>query len=351
MPCSASNSYYPIIDPCIPRRSVTTWKVNYLISNRLNTAAHVDPALLNPWGIAIINSQLWVVNGETDSITNYDLYGNRILAPITLRDAVNNSSHPTGIAINCCGGFPVTDGQSTKSSRFIVCGEHGTVHGCNPAISTQFAYILLNQQLTGEISVFRGIALTNNAMYLADFFQSHIDVYDNNYNRLVGYNFIDGDTTDPIPLDYGPNNIVHIGQFLYVLWARKDPNAILHTLEGPGHGFISVFNLDGSFVRRFTSRGVLNTPWGMVPAPNECGFPPGAMLVANNGDGRINVFDFCGGYIGPLLNQSGIPLHIEGIHGLAPYYTTFNEIFYTAAPNDGADGMVGSIVRDQIINF
>ena len=349
-PCAPCNPCNPC-SPCGPSRSVTTWKINYLVSNLPNTGAHLDSLLVNPWGIAIYNNQLWVVNGVTDTITNYDLFGNKLLGAIVTRDAFQNSSHPTGIAINCGGGFSVSNGESTRSSKIITSTEHGSVHAFNPVVNSRVSFTVLNMRLTGLISVYKGIAVVNNTMYLADFFQRRIDVFDSEYNSIQNFLFIDSDMSDPIPLDYGPYNIVHIGQFLYVLWARKDPNTTLHTLEGPGHGFISVFNLDGSFAGRFTSRGVLNSPWGMIPAPCECGFPAGSMLVANNGDGRINVFDCNGSYIGPMLNQSGIPIHIEGIRGLAPLYTLSNEIYFTSAPSESTDGVVGSIVKDQVINF
>jgi uncharacterized protein (TIGR03118 family) len=341
----------PIVDPQAPRRAVTTWKLNYLVANRVNLAAHTDPELINPWGIAIYNNQIWVVNGSSDLITNYDLFGNRLLGAVTIRDAYQNSSFPTGIAINCGGNFSVTNGNITRSSLFITASEHGTVNVYNPLVNAQTAYLVLNTQLTGEISVFRGLAVTNNTLYLANFFQGHIDVFDSSYNRLLGYNFIDNDSSDPIPLDFTPSNIVHIGCYLYVLYARKDPNITVTDLPGPGHGFISVYNLDGSFVRRFTSRGVLNSPWAMIPAPCECGFPPGSFLVGNNGDGRINIFDCNGRFVGPLLGSSGLPISIEGLWGLAPHYTDFNEIFWTSAPDQNIDGYLGSLTRDQVIYF
>ncbi len=62
--------------------------------------------------------------------------------------------------------------------------------------------------------------------------------------------------------------------------------------------------------------------------------PPGSILVGNHGDGRINVFDCSGRFIGPLLNQSGLPLIIDGLRGLAPHYTNFNQIYFTASSND-----------------
>ncbi|AKI80384.1 NHL repeat-containing protein [Niemeyer virus] len=341
----------PLINPFGPRRAVTTWKINYLVSNRTNQAAHTDPDLINPWGIAIFGNQLWIANGQTDTITNYDLFGNKLLGSITVRNTAQNSSYPTGIAINCTGNFATTNGTLTKSGLFLTCSEHGTVHSYNPQVDPLVSFLVLNEQLTGEIHVFRGLAVAGDVLYLADFFQSKIMVFDSNYNRLLGFPFVDGDTSDPIPISYGPTNIVNIGCYLYVVYARKDPNVPLQAITGAGFGYISIFNLDGTFVRRFTSRGVLNDPWAIVPAPVECGFPPGSLLVSNHGDGRINAFDCNGRYVGPMLNQSGLPVIIDGLRGLAPHYTDFNEIFFTSEVDENIDGLVGSICKDQVIYF
>lgn len=346
---STCNPIPPPIDPRSPRRPVTTWKVNYLVSNMSNRAAHTDPELIDPWGIVIYNNQLWVSNNGTDSVSNFDLYGNKLMGSTTVRNAVHNSSHPTGIVVNCSGGFPMTSGASTRASRFIIATEHGTVHAYNPLIDPLTSFMVLNQQLTGQVTVYKGLAIANSILYLADFFKSKIDVFDSGFNRLTGFHFLDGDITDPITNEFGPNNIVHIGCFLYVIYARKDLNVSVHDLDGPGHGFVSVFTLDGSFVRRFTSRGVLNSPWAMIPAPCECGFPPGSFLIGNNGDGRINVFDCNGCYVGPLLNQASTPIQIEGLWGLAPHYTDFNEIFFASSLDENNEGLLGSIVKDQVI--
>ncbi|AKI80430.1 hypothetical protein QJ850_gp269 [Acanthamoeba polyphaga mimivirus] len=341
----------PFVNPFGPRRAVATWKVNYLISNRNVLAAHCDPDLINPWGIVIYNNQLWVVCNNTDSITNYDLFGNKLLGTISIRNASHNPSYPTGIAINCGGGFSISTGNISRGGLMLTCSEHGTCHSFNPVVDPLHSFIVLNQQITGEVSVYRGLCIANNTLYLADFFQRHIDVFDQNFNRLIGYPFVDNDGSDPIPLNYGPSNIVNIGCFLYVLWAKKDPNITLYAIDEPGAGYISVFNLDGSFVRRFTSRGVLNNPWGMIPAPAECGFPPGSFLVGNHGDGRINIFDCNGRYVGPVLAMTGLPLVIDGIRGLAPHYTDFSEIYFSAACDEMTDGLVGSLVKDQVIYF
>lgn len=340
----------PLMKPGV-KRSVVTWKLNYLVSNRQNLATNRDLLLLNPWGIVVYQNQLWVVNDGTDTITNYDLFGNKVLGSISLRSAFQNASQPTALVVNCGGGFSVSSNSIGRSSQFLICGEHGTVQAYSPAVNPTQAYLVLNMQLTGDVSVYKGLALANDTLYLADFFRREIDVFDANYNRLIGFPFMDNDGSMPIPLTYSPYNIVHIGCYLYVLYAEKDPNIPMRTLDGPGHGFISVFNLDGSFVRRFTSRGVLDSPWAMIPAPCVCGIPPGSFLVGNNGDGRINIFDCDGKFVGPMLGQSGLPIVIEGLRGMAPHYTDFAEIFYTASPDQNIDGMLGSLVAGQVIEF
>merc|ERR1712100_384949 len=285
----------------------------------------------------------------TDTISNFDLFGNRMLGNISLRNGIHNSAFPSGIAVNCQGGFSLTGPNTgTRSSLLLTCSELGGVHGFNPDVNSQFGDIVINQLLTGVIHGYKGMAIHGNMMYLADFARGRIDVFDRNYEPQEGFLFVDDDVADPIPPDYRPNNIVAIGPYLYVLWSRRDERVPLHTYEGVGHGYISVFTPDGRPYGRFASRGVLNDPWAMIPAPLECGFPPGSFLVGNHGDGRIHVYDRGGNLIGPLLNQSGQPMVIEGLRGLAPHYSNYNRIFFTASPNGMQDGLLGVLRVDQM---
>lgn len=338
----------PLINPNTPRRAVPTWKINYLVANTPGRATNVDEDLVNPWGMILFNNLLIVANSRSDTITSYDIFGNKLYS-IIARDVTNDSSHPTGLAINVTSNFPITRNTTTRSADLLCCTDQGTLLAYNQVVDPLNTVVIQNQQLVGEVSKYKGLAIVNGILYLADFFGKQIDVYDSFYNRLSNYHFIDTDISDPIPSDYGPNNIVNIGPFLYIVWARQDPSNPLHAIDGPGNGYISVFNLDGSFVRRFTSKGVLNSPWAMIPAPCECGFPPGSFLVGNNGDGRINVFDCNGRYVGPVLSSAGLPIILYGLRSLVPHYTDFNEIFFTMSVDADADGQLGSLVRDQII--
>jgi uncharacterized protein (TIGR03118 family) len=73
-------------------------------------------------------------------------------------------------------------------------------------------------------------------------------------------------------------------------YAQQDGNAE-DDVKGAGHGFIDIFTTDGFFVRRFASRGFRNSPWGLAIAPADFGIASGKLLVGNQGNGHIAVFD------------------------------------------------------------
>jgi len=92
-------------------------------------------------------------------------------------------------------------------------------------------------------------------------------------------------------------------------------------------------------------------PWGIVKAP------PGfwdefsqtqisnMILVENNGDSHINVFDQDGNYVGPLYTN-GKAIEIDGLWGITfPPITGCNRyyLYFAAGPNDGSGGLVGRI--------
>jgi uncharacterized protein (TIGR03118 family) len=82
---------------------------------------------------------------------------------------------------------------------------------------------------------------------------------------------------------------------------------------GPGNGFVSVFNLNGTFVRRAVSQSALNSPWGLAIAPVGFGSLSGDLLVGNFGDGTINAFDANGNLVGTLATLQGSPLVNDGL--------------------------------------
>ena len=62
-----------------------------------------------------------------------------------------------------------------------------------------------------------------------------------------------------------------MGDYLFVMYAELSTygSNAGHGVEGAGKGYVSVFNTDGSFLKRFASKGSLNIPWGVTAAPGS----------------------------------------------------------------------------------
>ncbi|MGH7137868.1 MAG: TIGR03118 family protein, partial [Pirellulales bacterium] len=173
-----------------------------------------------------------------------------------------------------------------------------------------------------------GLALANNGatarLYATDFLGGKIDVFAPNFSPVTP----SGSFTDPnLPAGYKPLNIQALGGELYVSYASPlveplaNANGALPPVPAPG-GVVDVFDTNGNFVGRIASGSPLDQPWGMALAPSSFGPFAGDLLVANHGDGKINVFDptpsATGAVsLGTLTGADGNPFVIDGLWGLA----------------------------------
>ena len=157
---------------------------------------------------------------------------------------------------------------------------------------------------------------------------------------------IDGAFIDPnIPAGYAPFGIQNIDGSLFVTYAKQD--AAKHDDEaGPGHGFVDVFDTDGHLLRRFASRGPLNSPWGVARASLPFGRFSGDILVGNFGNGKIHAFDSDGNFLGALRDATGKPIAIDGLWTLTlggGRNSNSSTLYFTAGPNGETDGLFGTI--------
>jgi hypothetical protein len=140
----------------------------------------------------------------------------------------------------------------------------------------------------------------------------------------------------------------HLGNDgLFVSFALQD-KAHHDDVAGAGNGFVDVFSTSGTLLRRFASGGSLNSPWGMALAPAGFGAFSNDLLVGDFGDGRINAFaPVSGTFLGQLLDQTGHPITINGLWGLAfgngALAGDTTTLFFAAGLNDEADGLFGTI--------
>jgi uncharacterized protein (TIGR03118 family) len=329
-----------------------------LVSDIPGFAAVTDPHLVNAWGITYPpTGPFWISDNGTGLTTLYNSVGQPfpILSPIVVAIAppagspVGTLATPTGTVFNGTNGFVVAEGLLSGPARFIFATEDGTISGWNPAVDATHTIFGADNSASG--AVYKGLALGSNSagdfLFATNFHDGTVDVFDNGF---VQQTLPAGAFTDPIlPAGFAPFGIANIGGDLYVTYAKQ--NAERHDdVAGRGNGFVDVFDTSGTLLRRLISGAPLNSPWGLAVAPSTWGRLAGDLLVGNFGDGAINVFDpSTGGWRGRLKTETGAPLTIPGLWGLrfgnGATAGSTNTLFFTAGPNDEADGLFGSLTQ------
>jgi uncharacterized protein (TIGR03118 family) len=309
-----------------------------LVSDGSVAALHTDPHLINPWGIAFsASSPFWVGDNGSGLSTLYNSTGTPQSLVVTIPNPVapGTPSAPTGVAFNSTAAF--------NGDLFIFATEGGQIAGWRGALGTN-AETLVNNHGSG--ASYTGVAFSTSAsgsyIFAADFANGKIEVIPSSGSPALPGNF-----TDPgLPSGYVPFNVEKIGSLLYVTYAPKDEST------GAGTGFVSVFDLNGNFVRRLISGGVptsaLDNPWGLALAPSTFGQFGGDLLVGNFGDGRINAYDnTTGAFVGTLSDINGNPFVNESLWDL-----TFGNggnggradtLYLTAGLADEQHGLLASI--------
>jgi uncharacterized protein (TIGR03118 family) len=317
-----------------------------LVSDIPGRALHLDPNLVNPWGIALsATSPFWVADNGTGVSTLYDGEGVARSLVVSVPPAAGDPppGTPTGVVFNGGTAFEVAPGQA---ARFIFATEDGTISGWNPTANPTVALRKVDNSAGG--AAYKGLAIGNATagprLYAANFGTGRIDVFSGGYVGIV----TPGAFVDPaLPSGYAPFNVQNLGGRLYVTYALREVGGI-DDVPGAGNGFVSVFDLDGHFIQRLASGGPLNSPWGMALAPAEFGPFGGKLLVGNFGDGLIHVFDpSTGAFVDSLRNAEGDLLRIPGLWAL-----TFgndgsggdaDDLYFTAGIAGESHGLFGEI--------
>ena len=149
-------------------------------------------------------------------------------------------------------------------------------------------------------------------IYATNFRCGTVDVFDVTFKpTTLSGSFHDSD----IPDGFAPFGIANIQGNLFVTFALQD--AAKHdNVAGPGDGFVDIFNTDGNLIRRFASRGELNSPWGLARAPFNFGPFSNDVLIGNFGDGEIDAYDTEGHLQGELKDPSNKTIEIDGLWSL-----------------------------------
>jgi len=316
-------------------------QVNLVGDNNDYSPANIDANLVNGWGLDFpASGNIRVAAEGTGMGTVYTLDGNIAATAIKIpgSSTSRDRSHPTGNVCNSSSDFKLTNGIAAQS---IYVSEDGAITGWN---SGNTAIKMVDKSPAAS---YFGIAIAtdggNNFLYAANFAQGRIDVYDKNW---IAVNKTFSDPT--LPAGYSPFNIQNVGGKLYVTYAKRNSSSGEEE-TGQGKGYINVFNTNGVLLKRFASQGKLNAPWGIAKAP--AGFWGSSsqltnmILVANFGDGHINVFDENGNFL-DQLHSHGKVIEIDGLWGIAfPPPSSFNNTFlyFAAGPDNETHGLFGYI--------
>jgi len=208
--------------------------------------------------------------------------------------------------------------------------------GFDPSKAGTYGIIAVNKSAipsADEHAVYKGLAIASGGgspiastdpkstflLYAANFRSGQVEVYDPDFTPAT---LPAGAFTDPdLPKGYAPFNVQELDGKIYVTYAKQDKDAE-DDVAGPGHGFVDVFNLDGTpglanNRARLISRHELNSPWGLAKASDEFGDLADDLLVGNFGDGSINVFNPTSGkFVTQLKDPDGEPIHIDGLWAL-----------------------------------
>lgn len=313
-----------------------------LVSDIPGLARVTDPSLVNSWGLASsASSPWWVADNGTGVSTLYNgNTGAKIPLTVTIPTTAAGTppSTPTGAVFNNTPGFSLPTGGK---ALFIFVNEDGAVSAWNGAQGTTAVRM---QDLPN--SVFKGLAIGSvggaNFLYANDFAARQVHVFDTNFNTAS----VSGNFTDPnVPAGFAPFGIRNLGGKIYVTWALSGGH---DEIDGPGLGYVDVFDTNGNLLNTVASGGTLNAPWGLAIAPSNFGEFSDDLLIGNFGDGHINAYDpNTYAFLGQLTDEQGNPIAIDGLwdlgvgNGMAGGPTS--SLFFTAGPNGEGDGLFGML--------
>lgn len=334
-----------------------------MVSDLAGVAAVTDPNLVNPWGISDSSgSPFWLSDNNSGDSTLYSApaasggsTASIVPLVVTIPTPVSaTGGTPTGTVFNTASGsgaFKVTGVNSSGATvsapaAFLFDTEDGTILGWAPSVHATSAIIAVDNsgnnftnpdpnQETG--AVYKGLAMATSStpivasdanstalLYASNFRAGTVDVYDANFAPVT---LPAGAFTDPgLPAGYAPFNVQVLNGKLYVTYALQDASRHDDT-AGPGHGFVDVYNLDGTPGLpgghvRLISHGTLDSPWGLAITPqgfagvNAPGGDP-VLLVGNFGNGHIHAYDAASGAgLGPIMDPDGEPIVINKLWAL-----------------------------------
>jgi uncharacterized protein (TIGR03118 family) len=317
----------------VPNPANAQYAITNLVSNQKGKAKHQDKSLVNAWGMSFFPGMpFWISDNGTSLSTFYTGAGvkqGQITVPLTVTGQVANSTQD----------FVVTQGGNSGPAFFIFATfEPGTISGWNPTVNSGSAVIAVNGANAWYDGLAIGVVNKANYLYGADNLNNKVDVYDGKFTLVGSFN-------DPKLTGLKVYNAQTLNGNLYVTFADS-ANA-----KGAVDIFKPTTNPSQPKLIKTIKDVHLKGPWGVALAPKNFGPASSALLVGNEGDGRINAFNATTGkFLSQLKDTTGKVISIAQLWALAfgqggGQNGKPNQLFFTAGPGGYADGLFG------VINF
>jgi uncharacterized protein (TIGR03118 family) len=329
----------------LPANATTSFIVTNLVSDGSVPAAHVDPDLVNPWGVSMApTGPFWVSDNGTGLVTLYNGQGVKLPLTVTVHPS---PAAPTGQVFNGVPtDFTVSESGKSGGSVFMFATEDGRISGWSPGVALNHTVLAIDHSTTGLGAVYKALAIGTSggtpSIYATDFRNGAVEQFGTSFNLIRSF------TDSAVKPGYAPFGAQVLDNHLFVTYAVQD--SFKHDdVAGPGNGYVTEFNLDGSFVRTIDSAGGhTNSPWGLAIAPSSFGEFAGDLLVGNFGDGTINAYNLTtGAFKGELRDPKGDPIVLRDLWALVPGNNALagvsSKIYFTAGLAAEAHGLFGSL--------
>lgn len=332
----ALTSFLGVMLMLISGTAAAQYQLVNLVSNQAGAAKHIDPLLVNGWGLAYApGGPFWVSDEGSGWSTLYTAAGIKqsleVLVPTAGGDGPGS---PTGIVFNGSQQFPVQGWPSI----FLFATLDGTISGWAPQSNFNQSIVAV----TTPGAVYTGLAITSNPsgnfLFAADNANNKVDVFDGNFNLVTSFT----DTT--VPAGFAVFGIQDFDGLVYVSFAGS---------AGATGGYIDIYSEGGIFLKRLAQGAPLNQPWGFAVAPRDFGPLSSALLISNNtNSGTINGFNsVTGQFVATVRDTGGATIHIDQLWGIefgggTTNNGATNHLFFTAGPDNNQAGTFGVIAPE-----
>jgi len=309
------------------------YQLTNLVSNQVGGAKHVDPLLVNAWGLVYgPGTPFWISDNGSGWATLYDGSGIKqnldVLVPTAGGDGPGT---PTGTVFNGSQGFQVKG----KAALFLFATLDGTISAWSPQVNLNASIVAAST----PGAVYTGLAITShtsgNFLFAADNANNKVDIFDGTFTLVNSF-------TDPtVPAGFSAFGIQNFGGLLYVSYASS---------SGGAGGFINIYSEGGVLLKRLAQGSPLNQPWGFAVAPKNFGPLSNTLLISNNTNtGTINAFNsVTGQFVGTVSDTNGKPIRINQLWGIdfgggTAADGATNHLYFTSGPDNNLAGTFGVI--------